>query len=243
MKKYLFFLILAFTISAQADWVKISEFNSCGETGYYDQSTCQKINQETCAKRPMDNCEVFKLVDVFVSDEAQPIYSESGHVTCLKFENEESELPLCSLINFACEQGEIVSSEDELTISSHCKVLQGYEPKFSHKIIEVDQVLLSQKQAQEQASQQLENLINEGKKARETCNKVLDLIGGFNLQRTSSETDALSSNFASAKTFLMEGRPGKAKYQIQQIPVDGVLVTQEMKSLVLSLLNDYEAVQ
>ena len=80
-----------------------------------------------------------------------------------------------------------------------------------------------------------------GQKARLTCDKVLDLISGYNLDRELSveQITSMQSSFAPIELALRSGRPSLAKYHISNVSVDGVLVSQEMKDLALELLADY----
>lgn len=83
--------------------------------------------------------------------------------------------------------------------------------------------------------------IDSGKKARECCEKVLDLIAGYNLERslTIQEITVLQSTFGNAEAALRAGRPTMAKQFISTISPDEVLVTSEMKSEALKILENY----
>lgn len=80
-----------------------------------------------------------------------------------------------------------------------------------------------------------------GKKAKEACENVLDLISGYNLNRelTVEQISVMQTNFASIEKALQSGRPSLAKAYISQVITDGVLVTEEMKEMALLLLADY----
>ena len=80
-----------------------------------------------------------------------------------------------------------------------------------------------------------------GKKAKEACENVLDLISGYNLNRelTVEQISVMQTNFASIEKALQSGRPSLAKAYISQVIADGVLVTEEMKEMALLLLADY----
>lgn len=80
-----------------------------------------------------------------------------------------------------------------------------------------------------------------GKKAKEACENVLDLISGYNLNRelTVEQISVMQTNFASIEKALQSGRPSLAKAYISQVVADGVLVTEEMKEMALLLLADY----
>lgn len=80
-----------------------------------------------------------------------------------------------------------------------------------------------------------------GKAARQVCQKVLDLVSGYNLDRelTIEQITQMQQTFANAEAALRAGRPTFAKSFISAIEADGVLVTQEMKDLCLQLLEGY----
>lgn len=80
-----------------------------------------------------------------------------------------------------------------------------------------------------------------GKKAKEACQNVLDLISGYNLNRelTVEQISVMQTNFSSIEKALQSGRPSLAKAYIAQIAPDEVLVTSEMKDMALLLLADY----
>lgn len=80
-----------------------------------------------------------------------------------------------------------------------------------------------------------------GREAREVCEKVLDVIAGWNLSRvlTAAQIDQMEVTFADIESALSKGRPWKAKPLIQAIVVDDVLVTQAMKDDCLSLLTAF----
>ena len=80
-----------------------------------------------------------------------------------------------------------------------------------------------------------------GKKAKEACENVLDLISGYNLNRelTVEQISVMQTNFSSIEKALQSGRPSLAKAYISQVIADGVLVTEEMKEMALLLLADY----
>lgn len=83
--------------------------------------------------------------------------------------------------------------------------------------------------------------IAEGKAARQVCENVLDLIAGFNLERelTSQQITQMQAMFSNPELALRSSRPSTAKALISAITPDGVLVTQQMKDLCVSLLSNY----
>lgn len=83
--------------------------------------------------------------------------------------------------------------------------------------------------------------INAGAAARIACEKVLDLIAGFNLEQSLSmeQITQMQQTFEMAERALRAGRPSLAKGAISMIEPDGVLVTAEMKTEALELLKDF----
>lgn len=83
--------------------------------------------------------------------------------------------------------------------------------------------------------------IEAGKKAREACQKVLDLISGYNLERelTLEQISQLQGLMQQPEMALRAGRPTMAKLLIAQVNPDGVLVTEEMQQAALDLLIEY----
>ena len=150
--KALLLLSFLFSFNTFADFVKLSDFNTCGVTGYYDKHTCENEQGSECVKRPKGfegECDIFltTLQDVLVDDLEKPIRDKTNVTAC---EGEEAcQLALESL---ECEEKYINESYTEV----YCSKVTGYEQKFSHKIAVVDQVKLSQKQARENAIAQIE---------------------------------------------------------------------------------------
>lgn len=77
-----------------------------------------------------------------------------------------------------------------------------------------------------------------GKAARLKCNDALDIIAGWNLERelTAEQINTMSSTFAPVLQALQALRPTTAAALIDAIEPDDVLVTQEMKEEILSVL-------
>jgi hypothetical protein len=92
-----------------------------------------------------------------------------------------------------------------------------------------------------QRSEEVLRKIAVGKSAREACQKVLDLVGGYNLEKelTIEQISQMQQNFANAEMALRSGRPSLAKQLIAMIYPDGVIITQELQNLCLELLEDY----
>lgn len=85
------------------------------------------------------------------------------------------------------------------------------------------------------------DLLDAGAKARVACVSCLDLIAGFNLSRslTAEQITQMQSTFSQIQMALMTSRPSTAKFLINAIEVDGILLTTQMKSDVLELLQEY----
>lgn len=84
-----------------------------------------------------------------------------------------------------------------------------------------------------------------GKKASDDCNAVLELIGGYNIDRelTFAQKNEMKILFADAKSALDDKQPGYAKYFILQIVPDEVLCATEMRDICLQLLSDWNIPQ
>lgn len=222
MKSIILFLSII-SINSWAGYVAGSKINQCSRNDYFSDSDCIKIENEACYKVPNDSgeCGIFKLVDMY-GGPRKSVDECSGQSDCQE-----------KLLEKSClsSQGAFID-QDYTTVYCIDKV---------SKEIVIDQALKSQKDALKSASDQVEGLISNGKKAREACQRVLDLIGGFNLLpgRSSEQATEMVASFAQAKAYLQDGRPGAAKAAIQAIPVDGVLVTQAMKDLALDILKDW----
>jgi hypothetical protein len=80
-----------------------------------------------------------------------------------------------------------------------------------------------------------------GKKAREACVRCLDIIAGHNLEQelTAQQITEMQTTFAPIQSALMTSRPTTAKALIQNLVPDNILVSQELKDLVLAELTDY----
>lgn len=99
--------------------------------------------------------------------------------------------------------------------------------------------LIAQVEAQQATEAQKQARIASGAADRAKCQNALDLIAGYNRERTLSfeQITQLQQTFAQAESLLRSSRPDFAKQVITALVPDGVLVTQEMKQDVLSLLE------
>jgi hypothetical protein len=92
---------------------------------------------------------------------------------------------------------------------------------------------------------QKENFILQMQKIGErdelVCRKVLNLIAGFNRTRTLTfeQITEMQTLFKNTESALRSNRPDFALTFINQIEVDGILVTQQMKDLCIELLVNY----
>lgn len=233
-----FILLLLLSLNAHAVFVAEGKINSCVRTFYTELSTCQSVEQQNCLEHPegISECGIYKIEDILEDDFTMPIWGTRSMVeSCATVED-------CQQIHAAkvCVDGRTAfySAED---LEVWCNKIIGYEKKLVGKQMVIDQVLKAQKDQEAQTKAQIQALIVSGAKARTDCQRVLDLIAGFNLLpgRTSAQAGQMVTMFAEAKQHLQDGRPAAAKVAIQEIPVDGELVTQEMKDLALNLLSDW----
>ena len=90
--------------------------------------------------------------------------------------------------------------------------------------------------------ERVRSLIEKGAAAQDDSNKAINLIQGFNLDRelTVSQINQMLTTFGPILADLKNGRPGYAKGKIQAVAVDGVVVTAEMKALVLHVLERWD---
>lgn len=155
-----------------------------------------------------------------------PATEEILAVEAVEYQPEQPEVRSIHLID------QTQGMEDELNIW-----LSGNTHKYPSNYF-VEWVDLTQEYAVKQA---IEAKLTLGRKAKEACQNVLDLISGYNLERELSveQVSNIQSSFAPIEGALQSGRPSLAKFYISQVEPDGVLVTQEMKDMALLLLSDY----
>lgn len=77
-----------------------------------------------------------------------------------------------------------------------------------------------------------------GKRVRDLCDNILDLLAGYNLERalTQEQITQLETTFSSINQLLLNKRPFTAKTLIQSIVPDDILITEAMKN---DILNEY----
>lgn len=223
MIKYYFLFLSFITFSVMAsNWMTVSEIQKKGVQGYSLEADCERSGEQC-----LDVGEEPTIVSAgFVSLE-DGWGPEVDPESC---EGQEA----CQSLNETKDCGLLHKFIDANFSRVYCIGIQG-------KKLQKDLPGLASYKAVLQAKAQTEALIANGKKARETCQRVLDLIGGFNLLpgRTSEQAGQMTASFSEAKQLLQDGRPTAAKTAIQAIPVDGVLVSQAMKDLAIAQLEGY----
>ena len=77
---------------------------------------------------------------------------------------------------------------------------------------------------------------------RKCCEEILYLIGGYNRSRnlTAKQITEMIKTFADIDTCLAKGRPTSAKYLIEQLKIDGEILTQELYDLVMKAFARYK---
>ena len=124
--------------------------------------------------------------------------------------------------NPALELKRIISEDDQERLELLESSLASFKDKESAKKIKSDRK-------------------EKGKLARQACEEVLEVVAGFNIERslTKEQKDQMESENADLLQALMSKRPGKFKsLMVAKVP-DGVLLTQEMKDEVLEVLAKY----
>lgn len=76
-----------------------------------------------------------------------------------------------------------------------------------------------------------------GAVAREKCSKALDVIAGYNANHAAAQIDSMVSTFAPILTALQMNKPSATLALVQAIIPYGILVTQEMKDIIISILS------
>ncbi len=86
-----------------------------------------------------------------------------------------------------------------------------------------------------------QELVEDGKRGRLACEAVLDFVAGHNRSRNLSVPQilAMRSALEQAEGLLRAAMPATAKSAIAALPVDGEIVTSELKAGALALLADF----
>lgn len=235
--KHFLILIFLFSLNASADWVKVSDFDTCGVTGYYDKHTCENEQASTCAKRPQgyeSDCNIFNLSDATVDDLEKPIWGTRSMV------EQCADAETCQLIhaNKECVDGrQSFWSEDDLEV--WCNKITGHEQKFSHKIAVIDQVRFNQREADKLAYEQ-EALLEKQITLRMECgNKTIIESSKMNAKKgfTNTQVMAFSAQFADIANLLKLGATDSAKELIDATEPNALISQQELDSLSSFLVN------
>lgn len=95
-------------------------------------------------------------------------------------------------------------------------------------------------QLEQEELKRKQDLIALGKKSREACDKALDLIAGYNLTNTLTDTQIteMTTTFSPIVMALsVHKRPNLAKSLISAITPDGTVITEQMKADLLEVLT------
>jgi hypothetical protein len=179
-----------------------------------------------------------------VTEEQQYVPAAPSEET-LQVAHEEVQLKLSDLAllieEYLADKSELRDPEnDELNISEGRIVRWGFanipQPTRGELVALIPIVELKQSK-----NSTLEGRINAGKAAREACEKCLDLVAGVNLERslTAEQITQMQTTFSSIQSALMTSRPSSAKALISAIVPDEVIVTAEMKEILLEILAEY----
>lgn len=93
-----------------------------------------------------------------------------------------------------------------------------------------------------EARERVERLKSLGRASSKACEDALDLISGYNTTRqlTAEQITQMQESFAPIVTLLsVVKRAGSAHVAISQVVADGVIVTQEMKDDLLTILAPF----
>jgi len=93
-----------------------------------------------------------------------------------------------------------------------------------------------------------QELINEsnrladiGQGARGSCHQCLNIIAGYNKDKNLSlfQLTQMMANFSQIYFYLEKGFPATAKKNILAVEPDGVIITQELKEMLMYALREY----
>ena len=86
-----------------------------------------------------------------------------------------------------------------------------------------------------------QNLIESGKRMRQSCENVLNLVAGYNNTNLASDTDKtqMSITFAPIVQQLLIIRPGQAKKLITAVDTTGNIYLENLKQILLAELKEY----
>lgn len=209
-----------------ANWIPVSFIQSGKPQGAGTLEQCVQTFKETC----LDVGETPGYVELGAYTVDTTILKQNT-LSCESIEDCDAKFVS---FDFNC------PSQDWEKIKNY-ELLEVYCIKPDVPVLVTNQAIIDAHLAEKAAQQAIAAIEAQGAKAKQDCDRVLNLIRGFNLQpgRTVSQTDQMQTTFAPIESALNAGRPGVAKALIQQIQPDEVLVTSQMKSLVLDVLKDW----
>lgn len=128
-------------------------------------------------------------------------------------------------ISFAVTSREVVDQHGEK-----------YYEYFLNADYEYETIDITEEHDVEQAR---ERRLTSGRLVHNVCSDILALILGFNLERnlTAAQITEMEETFSTINALLQSDRPFSARPLIEAITPDSVLITEEMKSVIL---NEYE---
>lgn len=126
------------------------------------------------------------------------------------------------------------SAHEEIIFDETGKELEVIQHPAEYTI-EIEDI--SAQHAQEELKKEM---LQKGALARKVCQDCLDIIAGFNIDRTltAEQITQMQQTFGTIETLLRANRPASAKPLITALVPDGVLVTEQMKETVLAVLNE-----
>ncbi len=236
--KHLIIFLISFSAMA-SNWMPLSQIQSQGTQGYQLESDCRRYGEQCLdvGDEPgVVKLGFYNLNDVMGDDTTKPIWGVRSLIEACSGDHDCRAKALAKV----CVDGREPYYNAEYS-EVWCNKITGYEQKVVGKSFSVKTQELAAHKSQLQAIAQSEALIAMGSRADADCKRVLHLIGGLNLQpgRTQEQIDTMSTSLEPIKQALQDGRPGKAKALITAIEPDGVVVTAQMKALVLSILKDW----
>lgn len=175
-----------------------------------------------------------EIVDEIVNGD--PIYEVNSQSACS--DEADCQTKLAALV---CDSGFTAAYRLD-NPQVYCYKITGYEQVNTGKeVLANNPTKLAQYQSAEAAKAQLAAIEAAGVKAKADCDRVLNLIRGFNLLpgRTVEQTTQMQTVFADIQKALQDGRPGVAKALIQAAQPDGTIVTEAMKAAALEILKDW----
>lgn len=234
MKKILFFIsYLVLTNCFAENWLNHSKIKAGSIEAYSLKTDCERISGESCFDLGNYPSSVFSEFDIEVDDLSKPTYSKNEVQQCSN--NEE-----CDQIHL----NKICSNELESSIKNYellevyCSRFLGYEKKLE-KTIQLDQAKFSAWQSQkanEETARLREDGIQRALKRINCGERVVALMVLRNSSKTLTTTQIgqVNQTYGMIRTLLGTGSLVTAREQMAQVAVDGVMVTSEDKSELLS---------